>query len=407
MEMTNHQKGHPRKRVLVLTSTFPRWKDDRDPPFVYELCKRLKNEFDIHVLAPHFKGAALSETLDGMRIRRFRYFYPKWETLCYEGGILANIKQHRFRIGLIPFFLFFQLIATLRILRKNEFDLIHSHWLLPQGVIATIACALLKRTPKILCTSHGGDLYGLQGFLCKWVKSVVTRKSHAVTVVSNSMKEEVVQLGCQRPKIRVIPMGTDLTHTFVPSLRKDNRNKLLFVGRLVEKKGLRYLIDALPDVVRRFPDAHLHIVGDGPDRYALHQRAVHLGIDKHIRFHGAVAHASLPKFYNASDIFVFPSVIGEDGDREGFGLVLVEAMGCSCAVISTNLEAMKDIVIDGITGLVVSQKNSQQLSDNISMLLETPSTRRKMGELARARVLQKFDWDIISSEYKKLIESII
>jgi glycosyltransferase involved in cell wall biosynthesis len=405
--MTNTQKGHPRNRVLVLTSTFPRWEDDREPPFVYELCKRLKNEMDIQVLAPHFKGAARSETLDGMRIRRFRYFLAKWETLCYEGGILANIKQNRFRLGLIPFFLFFQLLATFRILKTSEFHLIHAHWLFPQGLVAAIVCALVKDPPKILCTSHGGDLYGLQGLLFKWIKSVVIRKSHALTVVSNSMKAEVLEMGCQRSKIFVIPMGADLAHTFCPSHRKANQNELLFVGRLVEKKGLRYLIDALPAVINRFPDTHLNIVGDGPDRRALCHRSVRLGVEKNVTFHGAVAHADLTKFYNASEIFVFPSVIGKDGDREGFGLVLVEAMGCGCAVISTNLAAMKDIVVDGVTGLVVSQKSSLQLADTINLLLEAPSTRRKMGELARTRVLEKFDWDVISLEYKKLIESTI
>jgi len=410
-EMDKNRSSSPfannrKRRVLVLTSTFPRWKNDNEPPFVYELCKRLKKEFDIHVLAPHFRGAEVSENLDGIGIRRFRYFISKGENLCYEGGILANIKQNKLLIGLIPFFFCSQLLATLSILKKYKFDIIHSHWLIPQGIIAVIACTVMKCPPKVLCTSHGGDLYGLRGFFLKWVKSIVIRKSDAITVVSNSMKKEAVKIYCKSSKIHTIPMGTDLVHTFVPSLKEDKNKQLLFVGRLVEKKGLRYLLDALPAVIKRFPDTLLHIVGDGPDRYALQKRAIYLGIENHVIFHGAVTHAELPSFYQKADIFVFPSIVGKDGDREGFGLVLVEAMGAECAVVSTDLEAMKDIVIDGKTGLVVPQKNCIQLTEKICFLIDNDRFRRKLSSNARNHVYQKFDWGIISRKYINIINTI-
>jgi hypothetical protein len=75
-----------RKRLLVLTSTFPRWKDDTDPPFVYELCLRLKKHYDIHVLAPHYPGTATEEQPAGLQVTRFRYFFEPWERLAYQGG---------------------------------------------------------------------------------------------------------------------------------------------------------------------------------------------------------------------------------------------------------------------------------------------------------------------------------
>jgi hypothetical protein len=143
-----------------LTSTFPRWKDDTDPPFVYELCLRLKKHYDIHVLAPHYPGTAIEEQLAGLQVTRFRYFMSFRECLAYGtgGGILANVKKSAGYYGLIPFFFAGELISTIRILRRCRYDLIHAHWLIPQGIIAVIALFLTSRRIPVLCTSHGGGI---------------------------------------------------------------------------------------------------------------------------------------------------------------------------------------------------------------------------------------------------------
>ena len=122
---------------------------------------------------------------------------------------------------------------------------------------------------------------------------------------------------------------------------------LLFVGRLVEKKGLRYLLKAMPEIIARFPQSHLTVVGDGPCRKELEKLSVHLGLRGRVDFLGALRNDELPHIYQQSGIIVFPSVVSDDGDREGFGLVLVEALGCGCAAVVTDLPAMMDIVADG------------------------------------------------------------
>ena len=136
-----------RKKILVLTSTFPRWKDDVEPPFVYELSRRLNSKYSVHILAPHASGTAAEEYFDGMRVTRYRYFFPRWESLAYHGGILANLKQNPLRYLLIPFFLIGQLVALVRLLRNCRYDCIHAHWLIPQGLIAIIARLFVKAVP--------------------------------------------------------------------------------------------------------------------------------------------------------------------------------------------------------------------------------------------------------------------
>jgi glycosyltransferase involved in cell wall biosynthesis len=131
-----------------------------------------------------------------------------------------------------------------------------------------------------------------------------------------------------------------------------------------------------------------------------------LGLEDSVRFLGAVKHDSLPKLYGESDVVVFPSVVSKDGDREGFGLVLVEALGCECATVVTDLPAMRDIIIDGKTGLVVPQKSIQQLAEKVVCLLDDPKLGRSLGKEGRRYVENRYDWNYITIKYAALIESI-
>jgi glycosyltransferase involved in cell wall biosynthesis len=395
-----------RKRLLVMTSTFPRWKNDTDPPFVYELCLCLKKHYDIHVLAPHYPGAATEEQFGGLQVTRFRYFLAPWERLAYQGGILDNLKQNLLLYGQVPLFFLAEFFALIRLLHRQRFDLIHAHWLIPQGLIPLLARLFLKSVPPLLCTSHGGDLFGLQGKLMNRIKRMVILKSDALTVVSRSMREEVKRLGAEHKKLHVIPMGTDLKNRFVPPETRQNNGSLLFVGRLVEKKGLCCLIDALPLILKRHPHVCLRIAGDGPEKGNLQSQSKKLGLNDHVRFLGAVKNELLPALYQKSDVVVFPSVIAGGGDREGFGLVLVEALGCECATVVTDLPAMKDIIVDGKTGFVVPQKNVQKLAEKIVFLLDNPEAGRLVGKEGRRFVVKRYDCRVIAEQYSALIESI-
>jgi len=399
------EKGK-RKRLLILSSTFPRWKDDIEPPFVYDLCFHLKKHYDIHALTPHYPGAALEEQLSGMQVTRFRYFFASWERLAYQGGVLANVKQNPLKYGLVPFFLLAEFFALIRLLRSQQFDLIHAHWLLPQGLIALLVRLLIKSNLPVLCTSHGGDLFGLQGRLINRIKRWVILKSDAMTVVSRSMREEVKIMDADHEKVHVIPMGTDLKNRFTPPETRKHGDSLLFVGRLVEKKGLRYLIEALALILKKYPEVSLRIAGEGPERKQLERRCAELGITDHVHFLGAIKHEFLPDLYRNSDVVVFPSVISGGGDREGFGLVLVEALGCECTTVATDLPAVRDIIIDGETGFVVPRNNVPKLAEKIIDLIDDPELGRKAGKEGRQYVLQRYDWDRIAEQYSELIESM-
>ncbi|EIJ41426.1 glycosyltransferase [Beggiatoa alba B18LD] len=395
-------------KVLVLASTFPRWQGDKEPPFVYELSRRLVQHphiANVHVLAPHAQGAALTEEWEGLKITRFRYFFEKWQTLAYAGGILANLKQNRWRYALVPFFMLGEAIALWRLLRRESFDVIHAHWLIPQGLIALLVCKLLPRpVPKILCTSHGGDLFALRGKGLTQLKTYVLKNVSAMTVVSEAMFQEALRLGADAQKMYVIPMGVDVQTQFIPNATcTRHADSLLFVGRLVEKKGIHYLLQAMPTVLARYPHVQLRIIGTGTEAKALQDLAQQLQIVPHVQFIGAVENKNLPQLYQSHAIVIFPSIIANDGDREGFGLVLVEALGCECAVIATDLPAMQDILQDQQTALIVPQRDVSALAEALCTLLANPAKARQLGEQGRQFVVARYDWQIIAQRYGQLL----
>jgi glycosyltransferase involved in cell wall biosynthesis len=394
-------------RILVLTSTFPRWQGDVEPPFVLELCRRLTAHFKIQVLAPHAVGSQSETTFDGIRVTRYRYFFPRWESLAYRGGILANLKQKPSRYALIPFFLLFQTLAIQKLLRRFPFDLIHAHWIIPQGTCAVIATRMHSTILPILCTSHGGDLYGLSSRLMMWLKRRVLEKTTAVTTVSRAMLKDLDDLGVGLEKVHVLPMGVDLQKRFVPPCKRSETKALLFVGRVVEKKGLRFLIEAMPDILTKHPDAHLRVAGDGQELSALKNRASHIGVADRIQFLGAVPNENLAALYQTSDVVVFPSVVADGGDREGFGLVLVEALGCECAVVATDLPAMQDIIEDERTALIVPQRSAQHITNAVVRLFDDDDLRLCLGKAGRRAVEKRFDWETVTKEYAKIYTKII
>jgi len=390
------------KKILVITSTFPRWQNDNEPPFVYELSQKLAQKNTVHILAPHTEGAALTEKIGNLQVTRFRYFFQKYQTLAYNGGILANLKQNRWRYLLLPWFIIAEFFALVRLLRRETFDIIHAHWLIPQALIVVLARLVVKNPPLLLCTSHGSDLFALRGKLFRQLKRFIIARITAMTVVSEAMRNTALSLGANDDRLKVIPMGVDLKKQFVPPLSRHDKKTLLFVGRLVKQKGISYLLAALPLILKKHPQTTLTIIGSGADEEKFKQQTIKLGLTQSVKFLGAVKNHQLPAFYQSAKIVMFPST-----EAEGFGLTVVEALGCECAVVATDLPAMQDILTDNETGLIVPQKNALALANKVNYLLDNPALFLRLGKPGRKYVLERYDWEIITKRYDMLMENML
>ena len=398
-----------RPRVLVLTSTFPRWENDTEPAFIFELSRRLTVSFDVTVLSPRTPGSKRKENMAGLRVIRFPYFFSQWEKLAmHGGGILNQLKTNPAYYLMVPFFLLGQLLAIIRLVRNEHFDLIHAHWLIPQGFIAALGMWIAGKNVPLLCTSHGGDLFALKGKGLQRLKRRIMDKSAALTVVSKAMKKTVVDMGVAPDKVEVIPMGVDLKGLFTPDPGVQRKtDELLFVGRLVEVKGLQILLDAMPKVLAKHPGIRLVVAGAGPLESELRASAAKLNMTDCVDFLGMVPQLKLPSLYQQATLAVFPFIVTKSGVQEGFGLVVVEAMGCCCPVIAGDLPAIHDTVVHEENGLIFPSGNAQVLADSILKLLDDPEFRARLAGEGRKSVVQNFDWEIIAGKYAEIYGKLI
>src|SRR3989338_5993828 len=360
-------------KVLVFASSaFPRWKDDAIPSFVSDLCSELaKGGVEVSALLPRSKGEPLSEDVGGVKVHRFRYFFPSsMERLCYGAGIIPNMRQSILARLQLPFLVVSEFFSLWRVAKKEKPDIIHAHWILPQGFTAAIIGRLF-RIPVII-TAHAGDVFPLGNLFFRLLSRVSISSSAAA------------------------------------AMRKKHAIKgkmLLFVGRLAEKKGARYLVAAMEDILKKFPAAKLVIVGDGPEKAALVRQSQQLGLSGSIIFAGSVANQSLPPYYRAADVFVLPSIVDSRGDTEGLGVVLLEAITAGIPVVASNVGGIPDIVIHGKTGLLVGQKNPWQLAEAVIRILSGSELRKKLAVAAKAHVVKSYSWEKIAGDFHSLLEA--
>lgn len=392
-------------RLLVLSSTYPRWRDDAEPGFVHELTKRLAEKFEVVVICPHAPGAAEREEIDGVEIRRYRYSPERWETLVNDGGIVANLRRCPWKFMLVPGFILAQAWTAWRLSRASAFDVVHAHWLLPQGLIARILGFLPGFGPFVV-TSHGADLFALRGVLFDALRRWIVGGAAHSTVVSHAMRQKLLESGINAGSVSVLPMGVDLWGKFTPNRAgARSENQILFVGRLVEKKGLRHLLDAMPLVLSERPDARLTIVGSGPEAEKLKEQSRRNGVSHQVDFLGAVSQKDLPAMYAGATVFVSPFVESVSGDQEGLGLVTVEALGCGCPVIVGELPAVRDVLGEW-PECMVDPRDTRLLAERILQVLREPRAACATALKIRAQLALRLDWPVVADAYGRLLMEV-
>lgn len=392
----------PRKpRVLVLTSTFPRWVGDSEPAFVFSLCQQLAHQFEICVLAPHAPGALADELFfENVRVVRYRYFFARWETLAYSGGVMANLRSNRWRYFLVAPFILGQVVALLRLLFNHRFDVLHAHWLFPQGAVAALLKYLRVGRPRLVCTAHGTDIHGLHGSFFTLMKRFAVAQSDAFTVVSDALLQSARQQGIDVRAASVIPMGVDAKRLFTPHDHTPRAAlQLLCVGRLDERKGFGLLVATLPAVLAVYPECVLKIVGSGPQEGALRAQVADLGVALNVEFVGSVPNTMLPTYYREATVLVFPST-----GSEGLGLVCAEALACECPVVAADQASVQEVVEHGVSGFVFRSGDMRDLAVKLLRLLADPVLRAKMGSAGRKHVLARYDWEQVAASFARVLQ---
>ena len=217
------------------------------------------NGIDITVLAPHAPGLARREVINGIQVIRFKYFFPsKYQMLCYGGGILPNIRSSYLAKLQVPFLLISEVISVIKYSKTIRPDVIHAHWIVPQGLVAQI---VKKITVKpIIITAHGSDILGFRSSklmpLIRWAGNGARK-----VTVNSSYMSRVAQDSIGINNVQIIPMGVDIAlfNGQERSVTQNNTFVFMFAGRLIPLKGVNYLIEAFSMLRKEVPEVRLII----------------------------------------------------------------------------------------------------------------------------------------------------
>jgi colanic acid/amylovoran biosynthesis glycosyltransferase len=385
-----------RRRLLVLASTYPARAGDGTPAFVRDLAAAESSRYETTVLVPSVPGSVGDEVDGALDVRRFRFFPRRWEDLA-DGAILENLRSRKSRWLQVPAFLLAEVLAVRRLVRSIQPDVLHVHWLIPQGLAALVAA---PRVPKLV-TTLGGDLYGLRDPVSRRLIRLVLANSAAVTTMNSEMRDKLIGLGADPAATHVLPMGADVEMIRPLAAASERQpNRILFVGRLVEKKGATVLLAALKELG---PGGYeLRIVGDGPLRPQLENEAAGLPVV----FLGSLGRRELAAEYGAASVAVFPSVAAASGDQDGLPVALLEAMSAGCAIVASRLPGIADAIVPGESGLLVEPGSASQIANALRSLLSEEGLRSRLGGGACARA-DSFSVSVIGGRYLELLDDIV
>ncbi|MBF0215755.1 MAG: glycosyltransferase [Candidatus Omnitrophica bacterium] len=372
------------KSILIVTSTFPRDKSDiMTARFVLDLALRLKTYYKVYIVAPHSPGARVKEDLEGVTVRRFRYFFPESLEVISSGvGMLNDIRKYPWSVLLLPFYFISEFLAVISLARRENIRLINSHWLVPQGLIS--AFVSMTTGIKHVSTTHAADIFFLKrlGSAGRILAKFIAAHTDMVLAVSNYLRSELVNLSgsFDEKAPEVIPMGVD-TSRFRPGndrpgarakLGLEERFTFLFVGKFVEKKGIKDIVSAVEVLTGRKKDFRVVLAGGGPLEDIIKKAVKDKRLEEYFKFAGWVAQADLPRYYAASDALLVPSVFDRKGETEGMPVVVAEAMAGGVPVIGSDISGIPDIVKDGVNGWLFDPGDFKALAGKMEEALSMP-----------------------------------
>lgn len=316
----------------------------------------------------------------------------------------------------------------LRLSKQEEFDIIHSQSYSGYGY-----CKFYKKLFKYIpfvVTCHGTikneiktqlNTKSIMGFAIAsymYFKSFVNpidrevlRKADRVIAVSYKLAKDInCQYKIPMKKIRVIPCGVDVNKfqpmnvdCFKEELGLSDKKIIQAVGRILREKGFHILLKAFPEILKEHNDVKLVIVGSGPYLQSLKRLSVKLNISNNVIFTGQVPQQKLPKYYNLADVFVFPTL-----RVEAIGLVLLEAMACGKPVVASKIGGVLSVIEHGKDGILVEPGDPDGLKNAILKLLDDENLRKKLGSVARKKIVKSFSVNYMVNRtinlYQELVE---
>jgi glycosyltransferase involved in cell wall biosynthesis len=379
----SHLPNSDRPAAVIVATTFPARPGDGTPEFVLTLARSIR-DFDVTVVVPRVPGAAREEVIDGVRVRRAAYFPARWERLAAD-AIMPTLRAEPWRLIEVPFLVGALFLTAWREVRRQRAVVVNPHWIVPAGLVA-FALRLVTRVPYVV-TVHGADAYTLRGRMAGRLKRLVLGRAAAVLPVSG----DIARTLSLDPRAPVLRMGVD-----TGAIRSI---VVLCIGRLADKKG----VDVLVEAVARVPGIRAEIIGDGPDRQALEDRARRLGVADRVRFLGRQPKTSVLQALGRAEVVAIPSKVGAGGDMEGTPVVLCEAMAAGAPVVASDLGGLGECIVDGKTGLLVQPGDVDALAAALRKVASGAVDLDALGTAAADEAARSLDIGEVGRAYDQVM----
>ena len=330
------------------------------------------------------------------------------ETLTHDMPALERITRNPFFAALLPSYIASGSRYARRVAREGNFDVVHAFWPIPHGIFGVAA---RKASRAALVSTFFSAELNWRGATRKVFAPIlkdIVENSDAITVISSYTGSRLREFA---PNVETvtIPFGAAAVSRARPAIQTRDASdpfELLFVGRLVKRKGVDVLLRAakLLESDRRL---HVRIVGGGPEKQWLENYASSLGLPDTVTFEGVVDSKRIAELFATCDALVLPAIVTETGDTEGLGVVLIEAMGYGKPVIASSAGGIVDIVADGDTGLLVPPGNAEALADAIRRAMDQPRALAEMARRGTDFAERRFGWDAIVHDLKAVYEAAV
>jgi len=386
-------------RILHVLTAFPRSTDDVIVPWLVELLKHLRAAgHDVEVLTSAYKGGGNRE-FAGIPVHRFRYFPARWEDLTHDEAAPDRMR-HSWRYRIMPaFYVACGAWAAWRLGRRQHYDVVHVHWPVPNALFGW----LIRRAcgARLVTSWYGAELRLVKGSL-PWLRPFLRwalGTSDQVVAISSHTAREVAEVSAVRPRVIPYTIGFAAAGDAVARTAPRDGLGVLFVGRLVERKGVRYLIEAVQRLAphRR---ARLVIIGDGPERERLAEQVRRGGLEGRVELRGRVSDRELRQAYADASVLVLPAIVDTRGDTEGLGVVLLEAMSYRVPVVASDLGGITDIVTGEENGLLVPPADAAALAAALERLAADAALAGRLGNAGYRVVQERFSWPAILAQWE-------
>lgn len=322
---------------------------------------------------------------------------------------IEGVGVHRYD-ALFRFYGF--LVTTpLRKLLTEKADIVHAYGFYITTSLVAMMIAKQRSIPFLLTANDATvSLYGspakraFSNIFNLTLGKLLILNSAKLIAVSRTNAEDIAKVGATKEKIRIIPNGIKMERFVNANL--DDRGKsgpiVLYVGRISEDKGIECLLRAAPSVLRQFPNTEFLIVGEDYGYLNNLKSLVNsLGIEKSVIFTGRLTNRRLVDVYRSADVFVLPS------ELEAFGIVVIEAMASGVPIIVSNCGGMKNIVEDGMNGLIFDVGDARQLADKIRLLISDEELRSRLAENGRETVRERYTIEKVVDTLERLYEKTL